>query len=111
MERLEGLARELAVGAIKLTKGEVGLVLGEDAAEEGGAVGEGDEVAFVGGIDGLIRVEDRGEESFLATVGDGTEVGAVCGEAFCREVTDGAELVEGFAACSFVALEFESGEE
>lgn len=89
----------------------MGLVLGKDAAEEGGVVGEGDGVAFVGGINGLIGIEDGDEKPFLAAIGDGTKVGAVHGEAFWREMADGAELVEDFAASGFVALEFQGGSE
>ena len=89
----------------------MGLVFGKDAAEEGGAVGEGDGVALVGGVDGLVGIEDGDEKAFLAAVGDGAEVGAVHGEAFRRKMAGGAELIEDFAARRFVALEFQSGAE
>jgi hypothetical protein len=52
----------------------VGLVLGKDAAEEGGVVGEGDGVAFVGGINGLIGIEDGDEKPFLAALAKSFEL-------------------------------------
>ena len=109
MQGFNLVAVQLLVGSVEEAECDVVCAFGQDPAVESGTVVESNGVSGIGGVDGLVWVEDGTEEAFLGSVGNGTQVRSIHGKAFGREVANGTQLLEDGPATFLIGGKCQGG--